>query len=133
MDTRDPMLSVTTETRREGGGGASGQKTKGNSPAFVAVSPQALGRAVSVPSQGSRLRQEPLISRVTGSSSDFLLQHQIYSPADHSPLLGMLPQRREQGDRPPCLTRKAPWGSVASTGGTTQVRGMAPQRSWGPA
>lgn len=60
MDTRDPMPSVTTETRREGGGGASGQKTKGNIPAFVAVSPQALGRAVSVPSQGSGLSDKSL-------------------------------------------------------------------------
>lgn len=43
-----------------GGGGASGQKTKGKSLVLAAASPQALGRAVPVPSQGSGLSDKRL-------------------------------------------------------------------------
>lgn len=67
--------------------GASGEENQGEKPGARGCMPlRPKERAVPAPVPGQRaLRQEALISRVTASTLDFLLQHQIYSPADHSP------------------------------------------------
>lgn len=99
-------------------------------PGACGCVPSGPGKSRPSTESGQRaLRQEALISRVTASSSDFLLQHQIYSSMDHSPSWECS-LSVENGGQTTLPGRKGPGGAGWPVqAGQPTVRGVAPQRS----